>query len=93
MQPVQSFSLEALLLFCYKQLALADEVYVVYEAGPLGYVLYRRLTEIGLKAYVCAPEGSVADRCIHHAASTLYHTCKGSVPKLSGRPNWPLMIL
>ena len=25
-------------------------------------------------------------------ASTLYHTCKGSVPKLLGRPNWPLMI-
>jgi hypothetical protein len=39
--------------------------------------------------HVC---GSVADRCIHHAASTLYHTWKGSVPKLSGRPNWPLMI-
>lgn len=56
MQPVQSFTLEALLLFCYKQLALADEVHAVYEAGPLGYVLYRRLTEMGIKAYVCAPE-------------------------------------
>ena len=38
-------------------------------------------------------EGSVADRCIPHAARTLHHTWKGSVPKLSGRPNWPLMIL
>ena len=56
MQPVQSFSLEGLELFCYKQLALAEEVYVVYEAVPLGYVLYRRLTELGLKAYVCALE-------------------------------------
>jgi len=37
--------------------------------------------------------GSVADRYIPHAASTLYHTWNGSVPKLSGRPNWPLMIL
>ena len=37
--------------------------------------------------------GSVADRSIPHAASTLYHTWNGSVPKLSGRPNWPLMIL
>src|SRR5260370_10667350 len=36
---------------------------------------------------------SVADRYIPHVASTLYHTCKGSVRKLSGRPNWPLMIL
>jgi hypothetical protein len=38
-------------------------------------------------------KGSVADRSIPHAASTLYHTWNGSVPKLSGRPNWPLMIL
>ena len=28
-----------------------------------------------------------------NVASTLYHTWKGSVPMLSGRPNWPLMIL
>ena len=27
--------------------------------------------------------GSVADRCIPHAAGTLYHTWNGSVPKLS----------
>jgi transposase-like protein len=40
-----------------------------------------------------AERGSVADRYIPHAASTLYHTWKGSVPKLSGRPDWPLMIL
>ena len=39
LQPVQSFSLEKLLLFAYKQLALAEKVYAVYEAGPLGYVL------------------------------------------------------
>lgn len=56
MQPVQSFGLESLLLFCHKQLALAEEVYAVYEAGPLGYVLYRRLRELGIKTYVCAPE-------------------------------------
>src|SRR5712675_1811513 len=55
-QGVQSFSYEALLLFAQKQLRLAEEVYAVYEAGPLGYVLYRQLRELGIKALVCAPE-------------------------------------
>ena len=53
---MQSFSFEELLLFAQKQLSLAEEVYAVYEAGPLGYVLYRRLRELGIRAYVCAPE-------------------------------------
>jgi len=55
-QGVQSLSAEELLLFAQKQLRLAEEVYAVYEAGPLGYVLYRRLRELGIKALVCAPE-------------------------------------
>jgi hypothetical protein len=49
-QAVQSFGFEELLLFAQKQLNLAEEVYAVYEAGPLGYVLYRRLRELGIKA-------------------------------------------
>lgn len=55
-QPVQSFSFEELRLFAYKQLSLAEKVYAVYEAGPLGYVLYRQLRELGLEVYVSAPE-------------------------------------
>src|ERR1700737_252127 len=55
-QPVQSFKLEKLLLFASKQLELAEKVYAVYEAGPLGYVLYRKLKELGVEAMVCAPE-------------------------------------
>jgi Transposase and inactivated derivatives len=55
-QGVQSMSFEELLLFAQKQLSLGEEVYAVYEAGPLGYVLYRRLRELGIKAYVSAPE-------------------------------------
>src|SRR5271169_1408441 len=39
LQPVQSFGLTELLLFACKQLQLAEKVYAVYEAGPLGYVL------------------------------------------------------
>jgi transposase len=56
-QAVQSLSFEELLLFGQKQLSLAEEVYAVYEAGPLGNVLlYRRLGELGIRAYVSAPE-------------------------------------
>jgi len=33
---------------------LADKVYAVYEDGPLGYVLYRSLRELGVEAYVSA---------------------------------------
>src|ERR1700675_2548141 len=56
LQPVQSFGLTGLLLFACKQLQLAEKVYAVYEAGPLGYVLYRKLIELGVEARVCAPE-------------------------------------
>jgi len=55
-QGVQSFRFAELLLFAQKQLSLAEEVYAVYEAGPLGYVLYRRLQELGIRAYLSAPE-------------------------------------
>jgi len=54
--PVQNLSFEELLLFAQKQLSLAEKVYAVYEAGPLGYVLYRGLRELGIEAYVSAPE-------------------------------------
>src|SRR5258708_32879952 len=54
-QGVQSFGFQELLLFAQKQLQLAEEVYAVYEAGPLGYVLYRRVKEVGIRAYVRAP--------------------------------------
>jgi transposase len=55
-QPVQSFSEGKLLLFAQKQLQWAEKVYAVYEAGPLGYVLYRKLKGLGIEAMVCAPE-------------------------------------
>jgi len=55
-QPVQSFKPDKLLVFVAKQLQLAEKVYVVYEAGPLGYVLYRKLKALGVEAMVCAPE-------------------------------------
>ena len=54
--PVQNLSFEELLLFAQKQLSVAEKVYAVYEAGPLGYVPYRRLRELGIEAYVSAPE-------------------------------------
>src|SRR5215471_6385293 len=54
--PVENLGFEALVLYCCKQRKLAEKVYAVYEAGPLGYVLCRRLRELGLEAYVSAPE-------------------------------------
>src|SRR4029077_394870 len=55
-QAAQSMSFEGLLVFAQKQLSLGEKVYAVYEAGPLGYVLYRRLKALGIEAHVSAPE-------------------------------------
>jgi transposase len=55
-QAAQRFGLAELLLFGQKQLRWAEEVYAVYEAGPLGYALYRQLKQLGIKVYVSAPE-------------------------------------
>src|SRR6516225_10728012 len=47
-----------LLLYVEKQCEQAEEVVVVYEAGPLGYGLYRKLAERGVKCLVCAPDST-----------------------------------
>ena len=47
-----------LLLWIEKQTELAEEVVVVYEAGPLGFGLYRELRARGVRCYVCAPDSS-----------------------------------
>ena len=47
-----------LLLHVAKQQQRAEEVVVVYEAGPLGYTLYRKLSATGVLCYVCAPDSS-----------------------------------
>ena len=47
-----------LLLYVEKQMEQAEEVVVVYEAGPLGYGLYRALKARGVRCYVCAPDSS-----------------------------------
>ena len=47
-----------LLLHVEKQRLRAEEVVVVYEAGPLGYTLYRKLKAAGVLCYVCAPDGA-----------------------------------
>ena len=49
---------EALLLYIEKQRQQAEQVVVVYEAGPLGYTLYRKLRATGVLCYVCAPEST-----------------------------------
>ena len=56
---VENFrSEEAFLLSVVKQMEQAERVVVVYEAGPLGYSLYRKLKALGVECYVCAPDSS-----------------------------------
>ena len=61
--PVANFrSQSELLHWIEKQKEQAEEVVVVYEAGPLGYVLYRELRARGVCCYVCAPDSSQQKR-------------------------------
>jgi transposase len=53
---------QGLLFYLEKQCEQAEQVVVVYEAGPFGYVLYRKLTARGIKCLVCAPDSSKQQR-------------------------------
>ena len=55
-------SKEALLLYARKQREQAKEVVVLYEAGPLGYTLYRELKAEGIECLVCAPRSGEQKR-------------------------------
>ena len=55
-QPAQRFTPASFLPFVQKQLALADQVFVVYEAGPGGFHLHRQLTALGATAFVVHPQ-------------------------------------
>jgi transposase len=60
---VETFRSEVeLLLHVEKQRQRAEQVVVVYEAGPLGYTLYRKLTAAGVLCYVCAPDSAEQHR-------------------------------
>ena len=50
-QPAQRFTPASFLPFVQKQLTLADQVFVVYEAGPGGFHLHRQLD--GPRAHCC----------------------------------------
>jgi transposase len=59
----QSFgSKEALLLYLEKQREQSKEVVVLYEAGPLGFRLYRELKASGIECLVCAPRSGEQKR-------------------------------
>lgn len=61
--PVQSFQSQTELLLWLERLqARAEQIEVVYEAGPLGYTLYRALSARGINCRVCAPESSEQKR-------------------------------
>ena len=54
-QPPQRFKPKDFVVWCAKQLTLAEKVFSCYEAGPFGYTLHRQLTTIGLTNYVIRP--------------------------------------
>jgi len=47
-QPAQRFTLATFLACVEKQRALADQISVVYEAGPGGFHLHRQLSALGV---------------------------------------------
>jgi transposase len=54
-QPPQRFKPVEFMLWCAKQLTLAEKVFTCYEAGPFGYSLHRRLAKMGVTNYVIRP--------------------------------------
>jgi transposase len=54
-QPAQRFAPQEFLLWCAKQLTLAEQVYTCYEAGPFGYTLHRALERMGIVNCVVRP--------------------------------------
>jgi transposase len=54
-QPPQRFKPADFLLWCARQLTLAEKVFTCYEAGPFGYTLHRRLEKMGVTNYVIRP--------------------------------------
>ena len=59
----QSFrSKEAVLLYLEKQREQAEEVVVLYEAGPLGFTLYRQIKASGIECLMCAPQSQEQKR-------------------------------
>ena len=54
-QPAQTLMPEKFLVWVKSQVAQADAVYSCYEAGPFGFVLHRRLSELGVKNLVVQP--------------------------------------
>lgn len=54
-KPVQRFDQAGLLRWLAKKLAEGFAIVTCYEAGPLGYVLHRKLTELGITNHVIRP--------------------------------------
>jgi transposase len=50
---------EECVFYAERQLAQAEQVVAVYEAGPLGYVLYRALKALGVDCKVCAADSTL----------------------------------
>ncbi len=54
-QPPQKFTPEKFIEWIKAQSKAGDQIYSCYEAGPTGYGLHRRLTELGVRNEVVCP--------------------------------------
>jgi len=54
-QPPQKFTVQKFLEWVQQQLAKGQRVFSCYEAGPTGYWLHRKLTDLGVTNYVVCP--------------------------------------
>jgi len=54
-QPPQRFFVDEFLVWVQKEVMNGAKIYSCYEAGPTGYWLHRRLTEMGVTNYVVCP--------------------------------------
>lgn len=54
-QRAQRMSVEQLLLLAERLIKAGLKVYASYESGPCGFVLYHRLTSLGVRTYVVHP--------------------------------------
>jgi transposase len=55
-QPAQRFDWEGFWKFVHKQVLLAKQVYLVYEAGAFGFWLARKLKAMSVECFVVHPE-------------------------------------
>ena len=93
-QPAQRLTPRSFLPFVQKQITLAAQVFVLYEAGPGGFHLHRQLIALGATAFVVHPQKATPTGKRLRTLDNLYVT--KTILKLKGKwaltPAWRLGI-